>query len=68
MQKIGIVFGCFIPMHKGHESLIKRALSENDGMIIGVCGYRADRGRDFLDFEARFKLVTDMFAEKTMSP
>ena len=51
-------------MHKGHESLIKRALSENDGMIIGVCGYRADRGRDFLDFEARFKLVTDMFAEK----
>lgn len=64
MEKVGIVFGCFIPMHKGHESLIKRALEENDKMIIGVCGYRADRGRDFLDFEARFKLVKEMFAEK----
>nr|WP_081795535.1 nicotinate phosphoribosyltransferase [Butyrivibrio sp. MC2021] len=64
MEKVGIVFGCFIPMHKGHESLIKRALEENDKMIIGVCGYRADRGRDFLDFEARYKLVQEMFAEK----
>ena len=64
MEKVGIVFGCFIPMHKGHESLIKRALEENDKMIIGVCGYRADRGRDFLDFDARFKLVKEMFAEK----
>jgi NadR type nicotinamide-nucleotide adenylyltransferase len=64
MKKIGIVFGCFIPMHKGHESLIERALSENDGMIIAVCGYRTDRGKDFLDFDARFKLVTEMFADK----
>ncbi len=64
MEKIGIVFGCFIPMHKGHESLIKRALDENDKMIIGVCGYRADRGRDFLDFESRYGLVQEMFAEK----
>ena len=61
MQNIGIVFGCFIPMHKGHESLIKRALFENDRLILAVCGYQAGRGKDFLDFSTRFKIVTKMF-------
>lgn len=60
-MNIGIVFGCFIPMHKGHESLIETALSENDKVIIAVCGYQNDRGRDFLDFNTRIKLVTRMF-------
>jgi len=63
MQNIGIVFGCFIPMHKGHESLIKRALLENDRLILAVCGYQADRGKDFLDFATRFKIVTEMFQD-----
>ena len=61
MIKIGIVFGCFIPMHKGHESLIKRALDENDKIILAVCGYQADRGRDFIDFETRIRLVQKMY-------
>ncbi|MBO4458889.1 MAG: adenylyltransferase/cytidyltransferase family protein [Butyrivibrio sp.] len=61
-MNIGIVFGCFIPMHKGHESLIKRALEENDKLILAVCGYQTDRGRDFIDFETRFRLVKEMFA------
>ena len=61
MEKIGIVFGCFIPMHIGHESLIERALSENDRMIIAVCGYQQDRGRDFLPFTMRIKLVKEIF-------
>ena len=63
MENIGIVFGCFIPMHKGHESLIKRALSENDRLILAVCGYQTDRGKDFLDFSTRFRIVTDMFKD-----
>ncbi|MBP3824563.1 MAG: adenylyltransferase/cytidyltransferase family protein, partial [Butyrivibrio sp.] len=53
MDNIGIVFGCFIPFHKGHESLVKRALDENDRMIIAVCGYQEDRGKDFLPFTVR---------------
>ena len=61
MENIGIVFGCFIPMHRGHESLIKRALDENDLMIIAVCGYQADRGKEFLPFTVRYKLVKKMF-------
>ena len=63
-MNIGIVFGCFIPMHKGHESLIERALDENDKIILAVCGYQTDRGRDFIDFETRFRLVKEMFADK----
>ncbi|SFU59082.1 adenylyltransferase/cytidyltransferase family protein [Butyrivibrio sp. M55] len=61
MINIGIVFGCFIPMHKGHESLIKRALDENDKIILAVCGYQTDRGRDFIDFETRIRLVEKMY-------
>ena len=61
MENIGIVFGCFIPLHKGHESLIKRALDENDRIIIAVCGYQEDRGKDFLPFTVRHKLVKEMF-------
>ena len=63
-MNIGIVFGCFIPMHRGHESLIERALAENDKIIIAVCGYKNDRGRDFLDFDTRYKLVTKMFEDQ----
>ena len=37
-MKIGIVFGCFIPLHQGHEYLIDCAIKENDKIIIGVCG------------------------------
>lgn len=48
-------------MHRGHESLIKRALDENDRMIIAVCGYQADRGKEFLPFTVRYKLVKKMF-------
>ena len=63
MDNIGIVFGCFIPFHKGHESLVKRALDENDRMIIAVCGYQEDRGKDFLPFTVRHKLVKEMFRD-----
>jgi nicotinate phosphoribosyltransferase len=63
MEKIGIVFGCFIPLHKGHESLIERALAENDRMIIAVCGYQQDRGKDFLPFTMRYKLVKEIFRD-----
>ena len=63
MENIGIVFGCFIPFHRGHESLVKRALEENDRMIIAVCGYQEDRGKDFLPFTMRYKLVKEMFRD-----
>lgn len=37
MTKIGITFGCFIPLHKGHMSMIDLSLKDNDITVIGVC-------------------------------
>lgn len=58
---IGITFGCYIPMHTGHSSLIYKALSENDEVIIGVCGFDNDRGKDFIPFRTRYELVKQEF-------
>ena len=60
-MKIGIVFGCFIPLHSGHVSLINRSLSENDKTIIGVCGKDTDRGKDFIPFRVRLKLMQQKY-------
>lgn len=65
-MKVGIVFGCFIPLHHGHMKLVSRSRVENDVTIIAVCGKDADRGKDFIPFKDRIKLVriiypTDMF-------
>ena len=56
-MKIGIVFGCFIPLHQGHLSLINKAIQENDKVIIGVCGFDDDRGKDFISFKTRIELI-----------
>ena len=56
-MRIGIVFGCFIPMHKGHESLIRLSQEENDKTIIGICGFDSDRGEDFIPFRQRIELT-----------
>lgn len=47
-MKIGITFGCFIPLHVGHMAMIERSVRENDRTIIAVCGYDDDRGKDFI--------------------
>lgn len=62
MDKVGIVFGCFIPLHKGHLSLIDKAL-KNDRVIIGVCGYDLDRGKDFIPFKDRIELIKEIFKD-----
>lgn len=65
MDKVGIVFGCFIPLHKGHLSLIDKAL-KNDKVIIGVCGYDLDRGKDFIPFKDRVELIKEIFKDLTI--
>ena len=65
MDKVGIVFGCFIPLHKGHLSLIDKAL-KNDKVVIGVCGYDLDRGKDFIPFKDRIELIKEIFNDLTV--
>ena len=40
-RRVGITFGCFIPLHKGHLSIIKQAETENNSVILGVTGIGA---------------------------
>ncbi len=56
-ERVGLCFGCFIPMHIGHVSMIERCRNENDRTVIGVCGYDTDRGKDFIPFKERQNLI-----------
>lgn len=60
-MRIGITFGCFIPLHEGHLSLIDKSLEENDITIIAVCGKSNDRGQDFIPFDCRVELVKNKY-------
>ena len=62
MKKIGIVLGCFCPLHQGHLDLIMRAKKENDLCYIIVCGYEGDRGGNLLPLEKRYRYVCQEFA------
>ena len=66
-MKVGIVFGCFIPLHQGHEYLIDCALKENDALIIGGCGKDTDRGQDFIPFRDRIKLMKKIYNQPNIT-
>jgi len=63
-MRVGIFFGCFIPLHKGHEEMIRLAMKENDHLILGICGYDNDRGKGYLSFRERLRLMTKLFGDK----
>lgn len=58
---VGLVFGCFIPLHNGHKKLIETALKENDWVVIAVCGYDTDRGKDYIPFRDRIELMKKIY-------
>ena len=43
-RKIGVVFGAFAPLHRGHIDLIQRAKRQCDQVWVVVSGYEGDRG------------------------
>lgn len=57
MQKIGLLIGKFMPLHKGHVALIEFALSHCDKLIIGVCSDKTEP----VDGKIRFKWVKETF-------
>lgn len=61
-MKLGIAFGCFIPLHSGHVKMIEECISNNDLSIIAVCGYNDDRGKDFIPFLDRYHLIMQKYA------
>lgn len=63
MTNIGIVFGCFIPMHTGHMDLITKSRLENHKTVLCTTGYDMDRGYDFVPFLRRRKLVHQAYSD-----
>lgn len=60
-MRVGITFGCFIPLHKGHISMIAKSRKNDDITIIGVCGYDNDRGQNFIPFDTRYNLMKKIY-------
>lgn len=63
--KIGLYFGGFHPLHRGHISCILKAKHENDIVCVFVCGYDNEpRGNELgLTLEQRTELVKDYFKD-----
>lgn len=61
-KTLGVVFGTFAPMHRGHVNLIQQAKTENDGVVVIVSGYEGDRGHQIgLDLQKRFRYAREVF-------
>jgi NadR type nicotinamide-nucleotide adenylyltransferase len=41
-MKVGICFGGYCPMHRGHLDAIMKAKKENDKVLLIVCGYEGE--------------------------
>lgn len=41
-MKVGICFGGYCPLHRGHLEVIMKAKKENDKCLIVVCGYEGE--------------------------
>lgn len=65
MKKIGICFGGYCPMHRGHLDAIMRAKKENDVCFVAVCGYdNQPRANEIkLNLDKRFQLVKEFFKD-----
>ena len=66
-KSIGVVFGSFAPLHKGHIDLIMKAKKENDGgCIVIVCGYDGDKGEPIIPHNKRYRYVREYFKDDEM--
>ena len=60
-MKIGMILGCFCPLHQGHLNLIMQAKKQNDLCYIIVCGYENDRGGTLLPLSKRYRYIKEEF-------
>ena len=63
MSKIGICFGGYCPMHRGHLDGIMRAKKENDKVFVIVCGYNNEprAGNINMTLKERTAIVRKIF-------
>ena len=67
-KKLGVVFGCYAPMHQGHLDLIYKAKKECDaGIIIIVCGSKDDRGVKYnMPVNKRYEYISEFFENDSL--
>jgi len=65
MNRIGICFGGFCPLHQGHMDVIMKAKKETDICYVIVCGYDNEpRGWEInLNLDERYKLISKFFKD-----
>ena len=65
MEKIGICFGGYCPMHQGHLDVIMRAKKENDICYVIVCGFDGEERAETigLPLRRRVSLVRRLFKD-----
>ena len=65
MQKVGICFGGYCPLHQGHMDVIMKAKKENDKCLVIVCGYDNEpRGWEInLSLDERYNLISNFFKD-----
>lgn len=67
MKKVGIVFGTFAPMHRGHIDLIIKAKRICDSVKIIVSGREGDRGDKIgLSLQKRFRYIREVFNDDSL--
>lgn len=63
-MKIGVTFGGYCPLHRGHMELIMQAKKQNDYSFVFVCGYEGEE-RAFLPLEKRTTLIRNFLEDET---
>ena len=65
MYNIGICFGGYCPMHRGHLDVIMKAKKECEKVFVVVCGYDDEpRAKEIgLDLNIRYQLVKQLFKD-----
>lgn len=67
MKKVGIVFGTFAPMHRGHIDLIIKAKRICDSVKVIVSGREGDRGDQIgLSLQKRFRYIREVFNDDSL--
>lgn len=67
MKKVGIVFGTFAPMHRGHIDLIIKAKRICDSVKVIVSGREGDRGDKIgLSLQKRFRYIREVFNDDSL--
>ena len=68
-MKIGITFGCYCPLHRGHLDVIYEAKKTCDKTIVFVCGTsndKEDRYKGIVPLDKRFMLIRNFLHDDSV--